>query len=142
MGGFFLLDHSFNAADAGRAGLVFLDLEVTNYASMFDMRAAADFARDWIIKIANRIDGKLFRIFIPELAVSFERITSVSLVVFIMDHWQVGLNPFINLVFNLLLLFWSKLAVEIKVEAKALSSNVGTLLTNIWIDELLECSKH
>ena len=40
---------------------------MTNYASMFNVWTATNFARDWIIEIADCIDSEFLWIFIPEL---------------------------------------------------------------------------
>ena len=101
---------------------------------MFDVRAAADLARHWIVEIANRINGEFFRIFVPELTVCLERVASVGLVVFIVYDLKVSLNPFVDLILNLLLFFRRKLAVKVKIETKTLSGNITTLLADIWID--------
>ena len=64
---------------------------------MFDVRAATDLARNWIVEVANGIDGELFWIFIPELTVSLECIARVGFFVLVMNNLEVGLNPFVDL---------------------------------------------
>ena len=107
----FLFYDGFDAADASGAGLFLLDLEMTNYASMFDVRATTNLARNWIVEVTNCVDGEFFWIFIPELTVSLEYIARVGFVVLVMDNLEVGLNPFVDLVFDLLLFFWSQFAI-------------------------------
>ena len=78
---------SFDAADASGAGFFLLYLEVANYASMFDVRAATNFARNRIVEVANRVDSKLFWILIPELTMSLECVARIGLVVLVMNDF-------------------------------------------------------
>ena len=106
-----LFHYSLDAAHASRAGFFFLNLEMTNYASVFDMRTTTDFTRDRIVEVANRIDGEFLWIFVPELPVRLKCVAGVRLVVFIMHNFKICFNPFVDLVFDFLLLLRSKLAV-------------------------------
>ena len=96
--------------------------------------ATTNFARDRIVKIANRINGEFLWIFVPELTVGLQSIASVGLVVFVMNNLKVSLNPFVDLVFDLLLFFWGELAIKIEVEAKTFGGDVAPLLADVRID--------
>ena len=62
-----------------------------------------------------------------------------------MNHLEVGLNPFVDLVFDLLLLFWSKLTVEVEVEsigecASALKAKPEwIMLDNMSVADMKKC---
>ena len=100
-----LFNDGLDSADAGGGGLFFFDFEVTDYTGVLYVGTTTDFARDWVLKIANGVDLEFFWVFIPEFAMSFQGVTGIIFVVFVEDHGKVSLNPGVNLVFDLLLLF-------------------------------------
>lgn len=96
-----LFKNGFDATNTSRAGLFFFNFEMAEDTGVFNMGAATNFARNWIFKIADSVDSEPFGIFVPEFAVGFKGVTSISFVIFAINDWQICRDPFIHLLFDL-----------------------------------------
>ena len=135
---FRLLKDCLDAANAGGAGFFFLDFEMTENAGMFDVRTAADFARDGVFEVADGVDFEFFGVFVPELTVSFEGVFGVSFVVFGEDDGEVLFNPVVDLVFDGFDFFRCQFVVAVEVEAHAVGRDVAAFLAHVLVDMFLK----
>src|SRR6185369_1613435 len=135
--------YTFYSSDSGGGGFFFLDFEFTNYAGVFYMGAAAEFARDYFLGgwIKNSVNRYGVGIFFAKDSDSAEIAGFLNWHYFFFDRQITG-NPVIDQSFDCRNFFRCHFFIVGKIKTGPLLGNITPLLPDIFTKYLAERGIH